>query len=678
MEEKTIKISTSNTLPDVVSAIKKGKWKIPRFQREFVWEKKKVIELLDSIYKEFPIGTFFLWQPPEEYAEHYKDISELKVQPDTIKSYTHFILDGQQRLTSLYCVFFGLTVNGYDYSNICFDLDIEKFNLGPEDDEKNISVNKILNQNRNEELYDDLTSERRKIFRKVNGRFSNYPFPVVVMEKKNIEEACKIFERINQAGKPLSIFDLVVAVTWDKDFDLRKEVDKFNKEIEGNFGKLNYEVFGETLSLIVKKQCTRVFQLKLSPNEAKENWGEVKKSIIKTIQFLRSNLKVTSYSYLPYRVFIPMIAYYFFNMKSTNVDENFLELWFWKASFANRYSGSSFTKMGEDRTYIFDKAINGEEAKINYDINVTSEKIKNLKMGRQTAFRNAILLLLLQNPLKFNNNKPVDIEKDVISTFNKSEKHHIFPKKYLKLNGIKETDLVLNFCHIDSVSNKSISASPPAEYFDEYKRENPDLKKALNSHLIPSGEDSGIWNNNYEEFIEQRAELIYSKIKEKIGDFSAAIDANFESTPRDIVEKLERDIRELILTTLYEDFGEDWWGNDAIVDPDVRQYAKEKIKKEKASKPYICQDEWNTSSKFLEQLTIPHYLKIIMKNWSLFEDIFGSKGDCQDHFNKFSRIRNQLSHIKTMDPVERDIGKASLKWIFKCIQTVKENEADEE
>ena len=58
MEEKTIKINTNIFLPDAVSAIQKGEWKIPRFQREFVWEKRKVIELLDSMYRGFPIGSF--------------------------------------------------------------------------------------------------------------------------------------------------------------------------------------------------------------------------------------------------------------------------------------------------------------------------------------------------------------------------------------------------------------------------------------------------------------------------------------------------------------------------------------------------------------------------------------------------------------------------------------------
>ena len=57
MKEKTIKINTNIFLPDVVSAIRKGEWKIPRFQREFVWEKKKVIELLDSIWTAYIEGS---------------------------------------------------------------------------------------------------------------------------------------------------------------------------------------------------------------------------------------------------------------------------------------------------------------------------------------------------------------------------------------------------------------------------------------------------------------------------------------------------------------------------------------------------------------------------------------------------------------------------------------------
>jgi len=372
MEEKTIKINTNIFLPDVVAAIRKGEWKIPRFQREFVWEKKKVIELLDSMYKGFPIGSFFLWIPPEEYSKYYKDIPDLKIQHDNQKFYTHFILDGQQRLTSLYVTYRGLKIDGFDYSNICFDLDAETFNTDIKDTSRNLSLHQILNADEYLEIYNQLENERKRRFMKVKNIFSKYPFPVIVIEDKNIEDACKIFERINQGGKRLGIFDLVVAVTWDKEFELKKRIDAFNKDIENSFGKIDYEVFSETLSLIIKKQCTKAFQLKLTPNDVKKEWPLVEKAMMKSIQFLRTQIKVKTYGHLPYRDMLALIAYYFYHTKDTDLDKTFLELWFWRVAFSNRYSGSSFNKIGEDRAYIFDKVIKGEKADINYDINIVT------------------------------------------------------------------------------------------------------------------------------------------------------------------------------------------------------------------------------------------------------------------------------------------------------------------
>ncbi|MFQ5714116.1 MAG: DUF262 domain-containing protein [Candidatus Scalinduaceae bacterium] len=100
----------------------------------------------------------------DEYSRYYKDIPELKIEHNNLKFYTHFILDGQQRLTSLYVTYRGLKIEKFDYSDICFDLDTEKFNLDPKDTERNISVHQILNSDKYLEIYDNLTSERKKKF----------------------------------------------------------------------------------------------------------------------------------------------------------------------------------------------------------------------------------------------------------------------------------------------------------------------------------------------------------------------------------------------------------------------------------------------------------------------------------------------------------------------------------
>ena len=91
--------------------MKEGRIRVPRFQRGFVWERGRIQELLDSIYKEYPIGTIFLWEAPPEYNHLLLRTVDYLQQPPIAsdKSYS-VILDGQQRLTSLYVVVHGLVV----------------------------------------------------------------------------------------------------------------------------------------------------------------------------------------------------------------------------------------------------------------------------------------------------------------------------------------------------------------------------------------------------------------------------------------------------------------------------------------------------------------------------------------------------------------------------------------
>lgn len=682
MKEKKIKIDTNTFLADVVDNIRKGYWKIPRFQREFVWEKSKVVELLDSMYKGFPIGSFFLWLPPEEYSTYYKNISELNIEQSMSKHYEHFILDGQQRLTSLYVTYRGLSIGGFNYSNICFDLDKEVFNTERKDNERNLSVYQILNSDDYLHIYNMLSDNRKIKFMKFKSIFSKYPFPVIIIEDKNIEQACKIFERINQGGKKLSIFDLVVAVTWDKDFELKNKIDDFNNPIKNIFEKIDYEVFSELLSLIINGQCTKAFQIKMKPKDVKDKWDDVVLALKESLQFLRQNMSVKTYSYLPYRDMLALIAYYFYkcNDEKLKPDKVFLEEWFWKVSLSNRYSTSPFTKMGEDRAYIFDRKIKEKRININYDISINLDKIKTINMGRKTALRNTLILLMIQQkPLSFIDNSPVDIEKDAISEFNRSEKHHIFPRSFLKNQGIKDkkaTELVVNFTLIDSKLNKEIAGKAPSDYFLYFSNENNKLNETLKSHLIPEDKNSPIWTNNYEQFIHQRAELLLRQIKVRIGDITATIEQQMNDNPAVLIQKVEQEIRESINAVLYDSYGENWWNVESVIPKDVYHNTEEKIKKEKASKPYINEKEWALPMRRLEQVNIPDYFKIININWNLFEHIYGSKQNIEKYSQSLSNIRNQINHNKTIDSTEKKFGETSIEWFLKCIQKSKEETID--
>lgn len=126
IEDQRIRVFPDN-LGNMMIAVQKGQYRVPQFQREYVWEKTKVMDLFDSIYKEYPIGSFFLWKAGREHSGLFRHSIDQNI-PNILKDDdVSFILDGQQRITSLYVTLRGLTANNTDYSRICFDLQEERF-----------------------------------------------------------------------------------------------------------------------------------------------------------------------------------------------------------------------------------------------------------------------------------------------------------------------------------------------------------------------------------------------------------------------------------------------------------------------------------------------------------------------------------------------------------------------
>ncbi len=113
---------------DLISEIQNGIIKIPKFQRDFVWSIEETAKLLDSILKGYPIGTFILWQTNERLND-IKNIGNLKLPntPDDTK--VQYVLDGQQRITSLFAAYLGAEIQKTgakkttNYKNIVVNLD---------------------------------------------------------------------------------------------------------------------------------------------------------------------------------------------------------------------------------------------------------------------------------------------------------------------------------------------------------------------------------------------------------------------------------------------------------------------------------------------------------------------------------------------------------------------------
>ena len=193
--------------------IEKGSVKIPQFQRDFVWTKQKSGELLDSILKGYPIGTFIFWKTKEELRA-IRNIGGLELPKTPKGDYILYVLDGQQRLTSLFAAVKGLTIERTDgetedFSKFYVDLEAttdESIVLAElEDDTEThrwITLHDLLfGKLKAISKYPETCGQ--EAIQAYKDRLNSYQFPIVTMREAPIEVATEVFTRLNISGKNL-------------------------------------------------------------------------------------------------------------------------------------------------------------------------------------------------------------------------------------------------------------------------------------------------------------------------------------------------------------------------------------------------------------------------------------------------------------------------------------------
>ncbi|MFN9915032.1 MAG: DUF262 domain-containing protein, partial [Pirellulaceae bacterium] len=168
----------------LVNRVREGDIKIPAFQRGFVWNQEQIIDLLDSIYKNYPIGSILLWNSTERLKAS-RNIGGL-VLPDREPEYpVNYVLDGQQRLSSIYAVFcadreFAPAEGEYAADSNVFDIayrfDDQAFipRTNIENDRPSIALSSLLDTQLFFAAIEPLSSEHRAEARSLNSLINNY------------------------------------------------------------------------------------------------------------------------------------------------------------------------------------------------------------------------------------------------------------------------------------------------------------------------------------------------------------------------------------------------------------------------------------------------------------------------------------------------------------------------
>jgi len=246
MEFQTLQYS----IDMLVQRVRAGRLALPDFQRDFVWSPSRVVELLDSVARQWPIGSLLLLSGPQPFAIREIDGAP-KVAGDQLDLY---ILDGQQRITSL---FHAIT----DSSEYCYFIDFSALSSNEEDyirwerkdkfyknypsvaDRATHELALISDVWDSEQFYawlDKLNDTNKKINhvilrdKRLAGLQSKvYKVATIQLEQEiNLEALARIFETLNRTGVRLSAFDLMVAVLYPSGFKLRDEWDSAKSKHE--------------------------------------------------------------------------------------------------------------------------------------------------------------------------------------------------------------------------------------------------------------------------------------------------------------------------------------------------------------------------------------------------------------------------------------------------------------
>lgn len=289
--------------------IRSGEVRIPAFQRGFSWEEKQIIDLLDSIYRGYPIGSLLLWKVENKQFKVEK-VSALPL-PDVSNDYpVSFVLDGLQRITSLYGVFHHSASETPDIFNVVYDLDKNTFrHFDPQDRRPtDIPLSALFSPKQ-------LLEEHARLVGQQNGDqllsgsielqavFQDYMVPTVTITHKEVKEVIEIFARINSTGTSLTPVDFMRALTWSSDFDLTAELDRLQAFIGESGFELTQQTLTKAVAVIAGKDPVPDSMLELRESDAKTLQNYVRSSeeaIVKSIQFLREEDLCRSSEFLAY------------------------------------------------------------------------------------------------------------------------------------------------------------------------------------------------------------------------------------------------------------------------------------------------------------------------------------------------------------------------------------------
>lgn len=528
-------------IDQLLNGVKNLQIVLPEFQREYVWNLESAKQLMISLFKEYPTGSLLFWQAKGE------DLPEIKNNAVPVEKFglTNVILDGQQRLTTLYLLIYGEIPPYYvekdlinDPRHLYFNLQTGEFQYYMKTKmEDNPLWQKVVDCfAKNKVNAIDVTDEYLKshpdmdfkeLLKEVNGNLTkltniktiDYPIQTVSPEVK-IDEAIDVFDRVNSQGTKLTDAELVLTHITGKWPRARRELkDKIQKLKAQNFD-VNLDfltrcmVVALTDSALYNKNARLNYEL-FTQEDYQKAWKRISQSLDYLLPILKHNGQISgSEDLITMNVLVPIIAYLLKNDIKFPESLKFGYLyWMHLALIWSRYGGQT-------------------DARLDKDVNISTtspdpiseliDQIRDMRgridvkpadlEGRTAGHPLYRMLYIITK-----NKKAIDwanggsIHETLGDTYS-IQSHHIFPQSLLyKMKYDSENHLdkkvvneIANRAFVTRETNYKILDNPPFEYLPAIERAYPG---ALERQFIPMNEK--LWTiENYEMFLNERRKII--------------------------------------------------------------------------------------------------------------------------------------------------------------------------
>lgn len=506
----------------ILDQIDLGSIALPEFQRGYVWNRTQVRDFMYSLYRRFPVGSLLVWVTKTEEADTRGD-------PNLPYGTVELLLDGQQRITSLYGIINGRPPEFFDgnasaFTGLYFNLDEEVFEFYLQTKMKDnpawISVSDVFREGsgkyikrltQDEHMNEGLETYINRLNALEGIRTVELHIEQVTGQEKTVDTVVDIFNRVNSGGTKLSQGDLALAricATWpDARAELKQRLEKwhgagFHFKLDWLLRCVNTILTGEAKFIALKDVDASTFN---------EGLKRTEKAVDYLLNLISSRLGLDHERVLASRYAFPLMAH-LVDRQGGKIDDpaerDRLLHWYIHTALWGRYAGSTESFLNQDLALVeeLDGAVDRLLAQLRQnrgDLNIHPNDFTGWSRGA----RFYPLLYMLTRVWKARDwGSGLELHQHMLGSLSNLQLHHIFPKALLYKHDYKrpEVNALANFSFLTQETNLALSDREPAEYMEEIENTNPGV---LATHWIPM--DRELWKvENYLAFLEARQELL--------------------------------------------------------------------------------------------------------------------------------------------------------------------------